>query len=111
MESNRRIKVIDISSSLIDKLRKLPRVLYLVYAVLRVIIQIAMLFKVFCFSSTTPKPRFVIIQVRTLTHFPSIHPCWVNNQPVRARLLESPIDSSVVDDGSDLFSASDSDGG
>ncbi|KAL4463791.1 hypothetical protein ABPG72_012409 [Tetrahymena utriculariae] len=60
IRDNPNIKIIDISSNLVDKLKKLPRFLYLLYAALRIIIQIFQLFYIYLFKM--PKPEFVIIQ-------------------------------------------------
>ncbi|KAL4477428.1 hypothetical protein ABPG74_002578 [Tetrahymena malaccensis] len=60
IRDNPNIKIIDISSNLVNKLKKLPRFLYLLYAALRIIIQIFQLFYIYLFKM--PKPEFVIIQ-------------------------------------------------
>eukprot|EP01017_Pseudomicrothorax_dubius_P051520 TRINITY_DN9935_c0_g1_i4.p1 TRINITY_DN9935_c0_g1~~TRINITY_DN9935_c0_g1_i4.p1 ORF type:complete len:418 (+),score=108.25 TRINITY_DN9935_c0_g1_i4:1092-2345(+) len=58
--SNESIEIVDISSKLVNTLRKLPKILYLVYAALRILIQIFILLNLFL--RQLQKPDFIIVQ-------------------------------------------------
>ena len=57
VESNKKIRVRYLSTKLIDSLRKLPKILYLLYAILRIIIQIV---QMVCILSSSYE--YVIVQ-------------------------------------------------
>lgn len=59
IENNDKIEVRYISTSFIDKLKKLPKIFYFVYLILRIIIQ---LFQSFWVLFTVPNVRFWVYQ-------------------------------------------------
>ncbi|EGR31148.1 hypothetical protein IMG5_116780 [Ichthyophthirius multifiliis] len=60
IKENKNIQIIDIQSQIVNKLKRLPKILYLVYALFRILIQILQLFHIYLFQ--IQKPQFVIIQ-------------------------------------------------
>ena len=64
--NEKRIIIKNISTTLVDKLKKLPRYLYLLYALLRVFIQIMQLLFMLFFQ--IKKPDFILVQVSEKIH-------------------------------------------
>ena len=59
--SNSKIEIVEINTKIVDKLKKLPKFLYLFYAFTRILFQIFQLFFIFLCKIQTPE--LVIVQV------------------------------------------------